>query len=375
MILLRVALFLLGAVVVTSTLISAVRTFVVPRGIPDHLTRIVFTSMRYLFHLRLEGARSYGTRDRIMAFYAPYSLLTLPAVWLALVLGGYTAMFWALDGHAWQTSLLTSGSSLLTLGFAASHNLATGFLAFSEAAIGLTLAALLIAYLPTMYAAFQRREAAVTLLETEAGSPPSAIEMLLRLHAIEQLERVRELWPGWQAWFADISESHTSLSALVFYRSPRPDRSWVTASGAVLDAASLVASTLALPRDPQAELCIRSGYLALRQIADLFQIEYDPDPHFPANPISITPQEFDQAYDRLEAAGIHLRPDRQQAWCDFAGWRVNYDTVLLALASLTVAPPAPWSADRALPWKRSLFGPRHVDALPAGRASTKERKS
>lgn len=34
------------------------------------------------------------------------------------------------------------------------------------------------------------------------------------------------------------------------------------------------------------------------------------------------------------------------AWRDFAGWRVNYDTVLVALAGLTMAPYAPWSSDR-----------------------------
>jgi len=46
-------------------------------------------------------------------------------------------------------------------------------LAFTEGTIGLILVALLIAYLPTMYTAFSRREAAVTLLEVRAGSPPS----------------------------------------------------------------------------------------------------------------------------------------------------------------------------------------------------------
>lgn len=46
-------------------------------------------------------------------------------------------------------------------------------------------------------------------------------------------------------------------------------------------------------------------------------------------------------------AGIPLRPDREQAWQDFAGWRVNYDRVLLVLSALTMAPYAPWSSDRS----------------------------
>lgn len=84
--------------------------------------------------------------------------------------------------------------------------------------VGLILVALLISYLPTMYTAFAGREAAVALLGVQAGTPPSAVEMILRYHRIQVLERMREQWPTWEAWFVDIEESHTSLSALVFFR-------------------------------------------------------------------------------------------------------------------------------------------------------------
>ncbi len=60
----------------------------------------------------------------------------------------------------------------------------------------------------------------------------------------------------------------------------------------------------------------------------------------------MTRAEFDQACAQLESAGVLLKADRDQAWQNFAGWRVNYDLVLLALARLTMAPPAPWSSDR-----------------------------
>ena len=43
-----------------------------------------------------------------------------------------------------------------------------------------------------------------------------------------------------------------------------------------------------------------------------------------------------------------LKADLEQAWRDFAGWRVNYDRVLLSLAELTMAPYAPWSSDRSM---------------------------
>ena len=56
--------------------------------------------------------------------------------------------------------------------------------------------------------------------------------------------------------------------------------------------------------------------------------------------------EFDEACDRLAADGVPLKPDRDDAWRHFSGWRVNYDAVLLGLAALVDAPTARWSSDR-----------------------------
>lgn len=350
-----VLIFALGLAVVAGTLYSAIETFVLPRSANDPLTRAVFLSIRRLFDLRTRRARSYQERDRIMAFYAPITLLLLPPVWLVLVLLGYTGMFWSAGIPNWRQAFTASGSSLLTLGFTPLDDLPKEVLAFSEATIGLGLIALLIAYLPTMYAAFSRREAAVTMLEVRAGSPPSALEMIQRYHRIHGLDRLHEQWATWEMWFADIEESHTSLAALVFFRSPQPEHSWITAAGAVLDTASLVNSLLDVPHDPQADLCIRAGYLALRRIADFFRIAYNAAPK-PDDPISISREEFDAVCDELDKGSIPLKPDREQAWRDFAGWRVNYDTVLLALAALTMAPYAPWSSDRSL-WVGRRRGP------------------
>jgi hypothetical protein len=158
-----------------------------------------------------------------------------------------------------------------------------------------------------------------------------------------------EQWASWEAWFADLDESHTSLAPLVFFRSPQPGRSWLTAAGAVLDTAALMLAAVDVPyQEMQAQLCLRAGYLALRRIADLFDIPYNPDPNFPTEPVSIFRDEFDRAWDELAAAGVPLKADRDRAWQDFAGWRVNYDAPLLALAALTMAPYAPWSSDRSL---------------------------
>ena len=349
-----ILVFGLGLAVVAMTLVSALRTFVLPRGENAFLTRLVFQNIFRLFWLRVRWTSSYAQKDRVLAYYAPVALLLLPLVWLICVTLGYMAMFWALGVQPWFDAFLLSGSSLLTLGFAPVHGLAQTILAFSEAMLGLGLVALLIAYLPTFYAAFSRREAAVQMLEVRAGAPPSAVTMIERFYRIQGLDRLSEQWQMWEVWFTELEESHTSFSPLVFFRSPRPDQSWVTAAGAVLDAASLTASTLDLPRDAQAELCIRAGYLALRSIARFFQIPFNFNPA-PTDSISITKAEFEAVYDRLAEEGVPLKPDREQAWRDFAGWRVNYDAVLITLAGMTVAPYAPWSSDRAVYFRPKLF--------------------
>jgi hypothetical protein len=170
--------------------------------------------------------------------------------------------------------------------------------------------------------------------------------MLERAHRIRGLSQLGDEFGQWETWFAELEQSHTAFPVLTFFRSSQPERSWVTAAGAILDAASLHASTLDVPRDPRADLCIRAGYIALRRIASFFGAELDWDPR-PTDPISIARSEFDQACASLAAAGVPLKDNLDQAWRDFAGWRVNYDTPLLYLAQLITAPYAPWSADRS----------------------------
>ena len=351
---LRLVVFALGASLVVFTLRSAIRQFVLPRSAPDSLTRNTFLAVRALFDLRLHKAATYEDRDRVMAMYAPVSLLTLPVVWLALVLVGYAGMFWAVGVRPLTDAVRISGSSLLTLGFAVAEGVPTTFLEFSEAAIGLILIALLIAYLPTMYAAFSRREAVVNMLEVRAGSPPSPFELFARYHRLERMEELAGMWGVWEGWFVDLEESHTSLAALSFFRSPQPQQSWITAAGAILDAGALYASTLDLPRDPQVELCLRAGYLALRRIGEFFGISVGAEAN-PDDPISIGRGEFDEVYEQLRAAGVPVRANRDAAWLAFRGWRVNYDLVLLSLAALTMAPYALWSSDRSLPRRRRFF--------------------
>lgn len=343
----HVAVFLAGLTTVMLTLSSAVSTFVLPRAARSQLNRIVFGLLRYLFEFILHFAKTYRRRDIIMAYYAPIGVMLLVPTWYILMLMGYSAMYWALGVDPVIAAVRLSGSSLFTLGFESNSGFLITLLEFSEAMFGLILVALLIAYLPTIYSAFSRREQAVSMLEVRAGNPPSALEMLLRYNRIHGLDQLADYWKVWEAWFAELEESHTTLPALIFFRSPRANNSWITAAGAILDCASLTLSSLDIPYQPSAALNIRAGYLALRRIADYFDLPNPQNPHFPETPICVSRAEFDQVLDQLAAAGLPVKPDREQAWLDFAGWRVNYDRSLILLCGLVMAPPAAWSSDRA----------------------------
>ncbi len=112
------------------------------------------------------------------------------------------------------SALRISISSLLTLGFASQKTLALTLLDFTAATLGLMMIALLIAYLPSMYNAFSRREAAVALLEVRAGKPPSAVEMLSRYQRIHGLDKLREQWQAWETWFTEVEEiPHLTVAA------------------------------------------------------------------------------------------------------------------------------------------------------------------
>jgi hypothetical protein len=319
---------------------------VLPRASSSILTRGHFLTLRRLFDAVATPSRPFAVRDRIMAMYAPLGLILLPGVWVILIVAGFTAIFWGTGIDPISEAMITSGSSLLTLGFVRPSGTPRVLLEFVEAGLGLGIVSLMISYLPTIYGAFSRRETLVGMLEGRAGVPPSPAELLTRYTRIGRLDKIDDdLFVPWERWFAEIEESHTSQPALVFFRSTHPDRSWITAAGCMLDSAALTAALIDRPRRSDPDLLLRTGFISLRRIADFFGIAYDPDPR-PTDPISVTRREFDLLCTELIAVGVPLKEDRDRAWIAFQGWRVNYDTVLLQLCALVMAPPAKWSSDR-----------------------------
>jgi hypothetical protein len=338
----RVFAVVVGLLLLVWVLDAAIRTFMLPRGSTVRLTQWIGGSVLRVSHLIAPRSRPYEWRDKVQAIRPPLTLLAFQASWLFLVFVGFSLMFWGIDGVTVGQATRESGSALFTLGFANPAGTGSLFLVYGEAVIGLTLLALLIAFLPTMYAAFQKREFMVAKLSVRAGAPPSPWHALVIAHRTNSFEWMdRTMWGEWEDWFIDVAESHTSLALLNFYRSPDPKNHWISSARTILDTAAMRIAVVDVADAVGPHVTIRSGFLALRTLADYFKYPYDPDPQ-PGDPIHITREQFDAACAYIAASGLPLKSDREQAWRDFAGWRVNYDAIIEEAASTLDAPPSPW---------------------------------
>lgn len=326
---------------------AAIRTFLLPRLARVRLSRWTAHAVRVPFSLLASPRRSYRTRDRVNSLYPSFVLLAYQAMWLALSLVAFALIYVAAGAPTWSSAFSVSGSSLFTLGTASSHG-APAALTFTEAGVGLTLLALLIAFIPTLYQAFQRREYAVSRLTVRAGVPATPWGILEIAHSVKSNERLEELWREWEQWFIDVGETHTTLVILNHYRSPDPRQTWVASAAAVLDAAALYNACVDVTPSPNAGLCIRAGWLTLRKIADYFGVDY-PTTFDEHTPCSIPREEFDVVWDRLQRAGVGLVADRDAGWRDFRGWRVNYDAMIERLCDLLISPRADWRSAALAP--------------------------
>lgn len=360
---------LAGAAIVVVVLDAAVRTFLLPRVASVRLSRLIAGVVGSLFAAIGSSRATYQQKDRRLALYPPVLLLSYQACWLGLSLVAFALLFLAAGAHSAARAFELSGSSLFTLGTTGPRSAAEMVLSYLEAAIGLTLLALLIAFIPTLYAAFQRREMSVSRLSVRAGVPATPWGIIELAKSVNDYGRLDDLWREWETWFIEVRETHTTLTILNFYRTPIPGQTWIGSAAAVLDSAALYNATVDLPVSPAAGLCIRSGWLALRGLADYFRVEY---PHEPdgTEPISIERDEFEIVLDHLQRSGIPVIADHEQAWLDFVGWRVNYDAMLEEFHVLFTSPRVDWrsAGTQALfapSNERGTHGKGHTHAHPA----------
>jgi hypothetical protein len=342
-----------GALLVLTAIASVLGTLVVPRPVASWLTRWVDRVVNGAFSLATSAIADYERRDRLLAGQAAAILLAQLATWLGISFIGYSLLLWPfVDGLS--SAFTAAGSSLFTLGFAEPAGAAPAVIVFVGAATGLAIVTLQIAYLPTLYAAFNRRETEVALLNSRAGVPSWGPELLARTHyalgsGVSTINTLPDLYAQWERWAADVAESHTTYLPLVRFRSPRPLSSWVTALLAVLDSAALflALSPKSAPVVP-ARLCLRAGFMCFNRVAQAMGIDV-PEEHGPASRISLSYEEFLDAVTRMRAVDFPVERDPADAWPDFVGWRVNYERAAYAVAAAVDAVPALWSGPRRRP--------------------------
>ncbi|HLI41022.1 MAG TPA: hypothetical protein VKV35_05195 [Streptosporangiaceae bacterium] len=347
----RAAAAVLGGALTLSACRSVVGTLIVSRSVGGRVTRWVDRSVIGAYLLATTAVADYRRRDRVLATQAAAILLGQLAAWLGIVFIGYTMLFWPFAARGLGWAFTDAGSAMFTLGFSTPAGAGPAAIVFLAAVTGLVIITLQIAYLPTLYAAFNRRETEVALLNARAGVPSWGPELLARTHyalgtGISTLDTMPGLYGQWERWAADVAESHTTYLPLVRFRSPMPLSSWVTALLAVLDSAALflALSPKAAPEVP-ARQCLRGGFECLRRVAAEMGLRLPGEPD-PRAGISLSYEEFLEAVARMRKVGFPIEREPAEAWPDFVGWRVNYEQAAYAVAYAVDAVPALWSGPR-----------------------------
>lgn len=295
------------------------------------------------------GERVYSGagRETMLGAFAPLSLIVLLAGWVIGLLVGYGLV---LHGFREElkpipenlgSSFYFSGVALLTIGFG--DIVAVGPLAriivLIEAATGLGVVATVISLLFSLYASFQRREVGIITLDAVAGAPPSGVLLLENSLHYGMVPHLDQLFAEWKVWSAEVLESHLAYPILNFFRSSHDNESWVSALGAVLDAAVLVLTTIdGVPKGP-ARVMYSVGTHLVEDLSHFFGFSHEHE-------VGIERFEFDEACTRLERAGFRLQ-DPEAAWAAFIKLRSTYAISLNEMGRYWSIPPALWIGDRS----------------------------
>jgi hypothetical protein len=339
-------LFVLGLLVVVATGASVLFIMVLPRR-PAGIARVslwVNRGVRLVFIGFTRLAGSYEAKDAILAPVGPVALVVQLLVWAAGFIVGFALMLQPTT-HDLADGLLQALGSVFTVGAIHPGGAENLPLDVAAGALWVVVVALQIAYLPALYTAFSQREGLVAMLESRAGVPAWGPELLARHQLVGIIDTLPELYSAWEEWSAGVAESHTTYPVLLLFRSPEPWFSWLLALLAVLDGAAMHLSLSPATASSNARLCLRMGFTALDRIGSMLGWHLDPDP-LPEAPIRLSFTEFEEAVRMLAEVGFPIERTAEEAWPDFHGWRVNYETAAYRLADRLVAPPAPWSGPR-----------------------------
>jgi hypothetical protein len=336
-----------GAAVLGLALWDIFQSVVVPRPTPGR-----FRLARYVIPPTWRAWRWVGlrtrtglSRDAFLGLYAPGAAVLLLVLWLGVLVLGYGLVLYGLRGEIRPSpiglveAIYFAGTSVLTLGFGeiVAGGTASRFVVLFAAATGLGVVALVITFLFSLFANYQRREVLVVTLSARAKAPPSAVTLLETYARLGMVGELPALFREWEVWTAEVLDSHVAYPLLGYFRSSHDNVSWISALGAVLDAAALVVTTLrGVPRG-QAEITKRVGAHLVEDISNILRLSGDGT--------AVDLEGFREVYDRLAEAGYDLEPI-DDAWRTFERGRSTYAGRLEAMAEFWATPATSWVGHR-----------------------------
>jgi hypothetical protein len=341
----------LGFAFVMIALNDVFQSVVVPRAVGRRF-RLSFLVWRGLWMLwpRFAWAlyRDEDKREDFLAIFAPFSLILMLLIWAAVSIVGYGLIFWGLRAgmapklHSMGEAIYFSGTSVLTIGFGdiVGRTAAPRFFSIAAAVSGFSLFSITTAYLFALFGAFQNRESFVVTVGARAGAPPSGVDLLAISSYSNTRDDLPRLFIEAQRWMAQVMETHLAYPVLAFFRSSHDYESWIGTMGTLLDAATLLMTTVDGDSNGQARLTYNLGRHATHDLVSYFRIGSSDET------AGIERAEFDQACERLVAAGYALR-DRDDAWQRFSSLRSTYAGHLNAMARFFEIPPLQWIGDRS----------------------------
>jgi len=339
---------LAGAGLVVSSLADLFQSVVVPRSVAGRFRASVLIS-RYGWRFLRGGAMRIADAERredTLALFAPMLMVTLLLYWVASQILGYGLLFWALRAGLQPEpriggAIYFAGASLLTIGYGdiTPIHWYTRVLALFAAGGGLATLAVVTTFLFQTFGAFQRREAFVVTISERTGAPPSGLEFVIRHLKLGMMDDVGAILRESQQWIAEVMETHLAYPILTYFRSSHDDESWVGTLGALLDASTLLVTTLDMDHRGQAEITLRIGTHLVRDFRGFFRLPAE-------DSAGVEYDEFVAAYDTLRALGATLRP-LEDAWPAFSETRAKYAAPLDAMARWWRIPPARWIGDRS----------------------------
>ena len=339
----------LGILIIAVVLFDLFASVIVPRPVPSrllvsaYLRRFTWLAWKRLFS-DLQPPRR---REIVLGFFAPASVVMLLGTWLVGLIIGFGFVFFGFQTQhkpipptLWEASYL-AGSAVLNSGYgnALTSSSIVRTVTLAAGVTGLATVAIVLAFLFSLFNSYRQRELFLVVLDARAGAPPSGVALLETHAQLDIVDDLSRFFITAQAWCGDVLETHLAYPVLCYFRSTHVGESWIAGLGAILDAATLVVSTIESVPKGQAQLAHSVGAHLVDDVADYFGL-------LGTEQSLVERQEFVTARERLAAAGYTLG-DEAQTWEAFRRLRATYASSLNNLARYWVIDPAQWIGDRS----------------------------